>query len=1227
MSEPEYWDAFLRVDIGLVDPDTDAIIGYEEERQARKLILIPSESMTPLAVRQALGSVFNSIYAEGYPPLRMTREDEETILDFDHELAYYRRYGDRRFYKGVDYVHFVETLAQRRCAAAFATTAVPAENIYVNVQPLSGAAANLAVYDALVEAGDTVMGMDLYQGGHLTHGSQFNFSGKRYRVVSYGVSPTTGRLDYDHIRDLARRHRPKMIIAGFTSYPWAPDWRAFAEISHEVGGRLLADISHPAGMVAAGAFPSPIGIADVITFTTHKTLCGPRGAVIVTTDEELAGRIDMAVFPGEQGGPHPQKFAAMCVMFKITQSDAFRRMMFGIKENAAALAAGLTKRGLGLAYGGTDSHFCVLDLNSVKPRRGGASVPARTGATTEAPPLRGEPAVRILDLAGIVANKNTIPGDTQTSLAMGIRLGTPWLTQRGFSPAEMDQVAELIHRTVAAIQPFSYMGLAGELPRGKIDLDTFEEIKADVAALAARGAAETEHRGTGYPHYLEVKAEVEVEAKGKTEVASTSTSALTSTSASAAAILMAPPGGLLLVTGERAEPALAQIVTSDVAGLAPGRTQTGFILDKDGVVLDDVFVMRLPPDERGRDRFFLRTHVENHARVAAWLRGLGDGYTLFDPADLFAKVEGPIIVEDVSHSQTSEVFKPLIVHGPAGLATVHAANLSGVHVFAGGHGHAELVVPATQAQSVYDQLVAAGATPAGEETFAALRRQSGLPDYSHFRGSGRPTGFDLHRVAPHRFELRKPYFVGQYIFADLRAAQSTALPIYQSTGPQSTNPPTHRTPLYAWHKAHTRHIVPFAGWEMPVWYTGVLDEHNAVRKRAGLFDVAHMGVFEVSGPHAVEFLDLVCTNYVRWYAPGESFYSYLLDPDGKVIDDLLVYRRRRDLFQIVVNAANADKDWAWLNAVNNGEVLLDRGRPDLRVLRPATIRNLKDPASGADMRVDLALQGPASLRILQSLADDPRLADRLGRVRKTGLIECTLSGPSTGSGRGFDLIIARTGYTGEEIGYEIFVHPDRAVALWERLLEAGKPFGIQPTALAARDSTRTEAGLPLYGHELAGPFDISPAGAGFPGYVKLHKPYFIGRAAHIAAESQRTMEIARFRMNERGVRMPKTGDPVVNRRGQAIGWVTSAAVDVDGLILGLAYIQSRYHKQGDQIGVFALPTKPLVEKANKADLQPGDKLQLPDTAAILRRFPDKDERSHWRGAPVESAPGFLPAGE
>jgi glycine hydroxymethyltransferase len=191
----------------------------------------------------------------------------------------------------------------------------------------------------------------------------------------------------------------------------------------------------------------------------------------------------------------------------------------------------------------------------------------------------------------------------------------------------------------------------------------------------------------------------------------------------------------------------------------------------------------------------------------------------------------------------------------------------------------------------------------------------------------------------------------------------------------------------------------------------------------------------------------------------------------------------------------------------------------------------------------------------------------------------------------------------------------------------GEPFGLKPCGLAARDSTRTEAGLPLYGHELAGAFDISPVGAGFGSYVKLHKPYFVGRTALLAGEKQRTMEIARFRMNERGVRMPKGGDPVVNRKGRAVGWVTSAAVDVDGLILGMAYLESRYHRAGDEIGIFSLPAKPLVEKEDKAELQPGDQIQLPDTATILTRFPDSTERAHWQGEKAEEAPSFLPAAE
>ncbi|MFB0546328.1 MAG: serine hydroxymethyltransferase, partial [Anaerolineae bacterium] len=417
MSEQGYPDFCFGVDIANIDPDIDYIIDLEEERQTRKLIMIPSESIAPKAVRQALSSVFNNVYAEGYPPLRMTRDEEKLLLDFDHQLVYYRRYADRRFYKGVDYVHFIETMAQRRVAQCFANERVSADQIYVNVQPLSGAAANLAVYEAFLQPGDTLMGMDLFQGGHLTHGSEFNISGKRYKVASYGVSRATERLDYDAIMKLALEHRPKIIVAGYTSYPWAPDWEKFREIADAVGALLMADIAHTAGMTIAGVYPNPVGIADVITFTTHKTICGPRGAVIMTTDEDKAELIDAAVFPGEQGGPHTNKFAAIAVAFKIAQTECFRDLQRRIVENAKQLADALQKQGIKLAYGGTDTHLLRIDLRGIKTKTGF--------------PLYGEIAVRLLDLCGIVANKNTIPGDELTALGSGVRLGTPWITQRG----------------------------------------------------------------------------------------------------------------------------------------------------------------------------------------------------------------------------------------------------------------------------------------------------------------------------------------------------------------------------------------------------------------------------------------------------------------------------------------------------------------------------------------------------------------------------------------------------------------------------------------------------------------------------------------------------------------------------------------------------------------------------------------------------------------------------
>ncbi len=1066
-------DFLFRADLEELDPFMADLIRWEQERQARKLILIPSESYAPKAVRQALGSVFQNVYAEGYPPLRMTRDPEERLQDVAWQLAFYRRYADRRFYKGVDYVHLVECLAQRRCAELFAHDSVRPEHIFVNVQPLSGAAANLAIYQALMKPGDVLMGMDLFQGGHLTHGSEFNFSGKWYRRVSYGVDPKTERLDYEAVRELARQHRPRVIVAGYTSYPWAPDWRAFRSIADEVGAYLVADIAHTAGMAAAGAYPNPVGIAHVTVFTTHKTICGPRGAVILTTDEALAQAIDMAIFPGEQGGPHVNKFAAMAVAFGLARTEEFRRLQHQIVANARALAEALQKRGLRLAYGGTNTHLLLVDLKSI---------PTRTGY-----PVWGEPAARILDLAGVVVNKNTIPGDTLTALATGIRMGTPWVTQRGLTEEDMDTLADLIARLLFAIQPFAYNGLVGTLPRGKVDLDVLEEVRAGVAELAEKAGIDFEYTPTGYPHFYSFGPEKTPTTHQSTNPQSTN-----------------PQSTTLRVTGWRARPFVQQVVTANIADLEPGQAKGARMLDRHGGLIADVVVQREEPDEWGRDRYLITPTANGH-RVAAWLRALSDGYVLFDEADVYRKVEGPVVVEEV-------------------------------------------------------------------------------PDASALSFGGDA-----------EVDLTKPYFIGQSFLTE-HVTRNTP---YSEWRWEERESPLKRTSLYETHRRMGAKMVPFAGWEMPVWYTSVSEEHRAVRETAGLFDVAHMGVFEVAGPHATAFLDTVCSNYVAWLEDGQSLYGYLLDPDANVIDDIMVYRRRADLYLVVVNAANEEKDWDWLNAVNERRVVIDRARPWVQVEAPAILRNLKDPASGERQKRDIALQGPASLPTLLALADGETFRTELSRLRRTDLLEGSLAG--------IPVVIARTGYTGEEWGYEIFVHPDQAPALWDRILEAGERFGVKPAGLGARDSTRTEAGLPLYGHELAGPFHISPIEAGFAGYVKYHKPFFVGRDALLAREKGRDRELIRFRVAEKGVRRPQTGDPVVNRKGQLIGHVTSCSIDVEGYLVGMAIVKKQYNVPGTPIAIFPLGGKSL-EEATAAD-----RAVLPVEATVLTRFRERAmEAQVWR---------------
>jgi glycine hydroxymethyltransferase len=378
-----------------VDPDIAKVIHDETVRQARNLELIASENFVSEAVLEAVGSVMTNKYAEGYP--------------------------GKRYYGGCEVVDVAEELAISRGKELFGAE-------HVNVQPHSGSQANMAVYFTLLKPGDTVLGPNLAHGGHLTAGSPMNFSGRLYKIVPYGVTKDTERIDLDQVRDLAKQHRPKLIIAGGSAFPRSIDFKPFREIADETGAALMADIAHPAGLVAAGLHPSPVPYADFVTTTTHKTLRGPRGGMVMCR-ERYAKDLDRTVLPGIQGGPLMHVIAAKAVAFREAQTPEWRAYQGLIVRNARALADAMLARGFRLVSGGTDTHLLLVDLTG-------------KGVT-------GKDAQEALDRAWITVNKNGIPFDTKGPMVTsGIRLGTPAVTTRGMGEAEMGQIATLIDRVL-----------------------------------------------------------------------------------------------------------------------------------------------------------------------------------------------------------------------------------------------------------------------------------------------------------------------------------------------------------------------------------------------------------------------------------------------------------------------------------------------------------------------------------------------------------------------------------------------------------------------------------------------------------------------------------------------------------------------------------------------------------------------------------------------------------
>jgi glycine hydroxymethyltransferase len=377
------------------DPETARAIAAELDRQKRNIELIASENFVSRAVLEALGTVLTNKYAEGYP--------------------------GRRYYGGCEYVDQVEDLARERAKKLFGAE-------HANVQPHSGAQANMAVYHSVLEPGDTVLGMNLSHGGHLTHGSPVNFSGSLYRFVAYGVDEKTHRIDYDEVRRLALEHRPKLLVAGASAYPRVIDFARLREIADEAGCLLMVDMAHIAGLVATGHHPNPVPHADFVTTTTHKTLRGPRGGMILCK-EEYAKKIDKAVFPGIQGGPLMHVIAAKAVALAEALTEDFKDYSRRVVENAARLAEALADRGFDLISGGTDNHLILINVRNLN--------------------LTGKKAEHLLDEVGITVNKNTIPFDPESPfVTSGIRIGTPAVTTRGMGPEAMEEIADIMALTL-----------------------------------------------------------------------------------------------------------------------------------------------------------------------------------------------------------------------------------------------------------------------------------------------------------------------------------------------------------------------------------------------------------------------------------------------------------------------------------------------------------------------------------------------------------------------------------------------------------------------------------------------------------------------------------------------------------------------------------------------------------------------------------------------------------
>ncbi len=997
--------------ISEADPWLATLLEREEERQFSQICLGAASSLCPRAVREAQSSIFSNIDAEGYPPKRMNSVAWDSLLDVEEQVAYYSRYGDSRYNKGTELANIVEVVAQRRAARIFSThwannssLSVDASDIHVNLQCPTGSLANTAVFEALLQPGDIVLSMNLVDGGHLTHGSPLHRSGKTYKIVHYGVDPSTQQLDYDSIRDLALRYHPRLIVGGASSYPWAIDWQRLRQIAEEIDPKsfILADISHPAGLVSAGLIPNPIGYADMVTFTTYKTLCGPRGAAILSTDATIAEAIDRAVFPGLQSAPVFQQIVALAVAFELAGTQAFRQLQYKIAENARLLHHHLAHLEIPVAFGGTNTHIVIADVGKV---------PSSTKQR-----LTGDVVTRILERVGISCNSNMIPGDKQAALASGVRLGTTWISQLGYGETEVREIASIIADICKGITSYRFYGPRRETPGGKVDAELLRS-----ASMRVKGILK-QHSELSNPVKLEFR---------------NATNRLDA----------------LLVTGERAASFLQSIITRDVYSLKKGEVTRALILYPNGEKRFDVHICAL--SSKPDPRYLLVYANDAEPGLYDWLCMLSDGHIEVECNDPLITIDGPVVIRCADSRYFDEV-KP----------------------------------------AIDDIVQALTSSPIDSEP-----EEEPLIDHA------------------------KPYFIGQNALPNAANLNKQRFAFEEIHSSIYLSKPS---PLYDCHKALGATFSDFAGCQMPLYFTSHSQEHQSVHQHAGLFDLYYKVLLGFEGQGAKRFLDLVLTEHIPQLNTGASCRTCILSPDGMTLSDCILYRRAPDYFIMELESLNASIVEGWLRAVAAHEVIIDMARPAIEVDRSCSITNL---TTGSDPLTVLALQGPASTAILQYLLNDTKSRHILYNLKKGHITELAFGSKTTW--------VARRGYAGEPAGYQIFVPQSQAESLWNSLLDAGFAYQSSPIGLFAAESLRIEAGLPLYGRELAGPYSVNPLEAGLGISIKMHKPFFVGRQHMLCCSPLR--KLVRLRAEVDAVNLEKLEPTIYDHKGKAIGVTTSSA--------------------------------------------------------------------------------------